>query len=533
MIKNARKIAGFMLLGAVGAYVLTAGAQSVLYWQARTGVEEDLKVSAHLMLERASDATQSAIDLLNQLAQNSGLSCTGDHRYLYSKATRSTAWVDTIGLVDRNGNLVCTDMGQSARQSGLLPIYQPDSKEISLSLSGGADPDQVLSLLVVRHLNNGRRLVARVPGELIKIDPVRNDLRRFRIAMLSLGSGVPWYLLEPIETGGDIVSRVHEASEFMPYEVSISLTETALDAVTQGARKIINVFGVLLGLFALVGAYFMGRYRPDEGDKILEALDNGEFVPYMQPIVDLDTGAISGCEILSRWNKPDGSVVPPHEFIPLAQNYSMTREVTFHIMEETRDLVDVLMESKPDFKVAFNIFSRQLVDDTIVADIREVFKDSKLSFENLIFEVSDRVPIDDIALAQDVISQIQALGSEIALDDVGSGHSGLYNLTSFGVNILKIDKMIVDTLNESVGGQELVRGLIGLADRLNIGVIAEGIETEDQVMQLRKMGVSAAQGYLFAPPMPASAFIELFLASKARKSTTDAEAPEVPSELAA
>ncbi|WP_319529147.1 EAL domain-containing protein [uncultured Cohaesibacter sp.] len=514
MVRNAKKIAGYMALGVVGAFLLTYGARSVLYWQAKAKVEEDLTISAELMLERASDATQTAIDVLNRLAQSSGLSCTQDHRYLYSEAVRSTAWIDTIGLVDRNGNLVCTDLGQSSRQRGLLSTYEAGSDEISLSLSSGKSEDDLLSLLVVRHITNGRRLVARVPGELIKLDPVRNELRRFRVAMLSLGPNDPWYILEAME-GGESAVRVNKTSRYVPFEVNISVSEAAIDVVTHQARKIINAFGLIFAMFALLGGYLLGRYRKNEGDRILEALENGEFVPFMQPIVCLETGRITGCEVLSRWNKADGTVVPPHEFIPLAQNYKLTREVTSRIMSDARDVIAPLIKGDDDLKLSFNLFSGQLTDATIVDDIQAVFKDSAIDYGNLIFEVSDRVPITDISLAKDIISQIQALGAEIALDDVGSGHSGLYNLTSIGVDILKLDKLMVDTINQGLAGMELVRGLIKLAGQLNIGVIAEGIETETQVVELRRMGVSAAQGYLFSPPLPARSFAELYKASRA------------------
>ncbi len=515
MIRNGKKIALFMLLGVIGAYFLTLGAQSILLWQAKKDIKADVEVASQLMMERATHATEEAIKLLNRLAQSNGLSCTADHRYLYSEATRSLAWVDTIGLVDRNGNLVCTDLGQSSRQAGLLPNFSVNNPEITLSLSGEGE-DTLPSLLVARHVANGRRLVARVPGELISTDPVRNDLRPFRIAMLSMGAGNPWYILEPSNMRGDTIVKVHKLSEYLPFEVDISISEDALYAVTEEMREIVSAFGTIFGFIALFWGYYLGRYRPNEGDRILDAIDNGEFVPFMQPIVDLETGMITGCEVLARWHKPDGRTIPPHEFLPLAQNFRLTREVTCHIMEATRDILAPVAATGLEFHVSFNLFSHQLVDDTIVSDIRDVFQDSLVTYKNLIFEISDRVPLNDIELANDVISKIQALGAEIALDDVGSGHSGLHNLSTFGVDILKLDKLMVDSLNRGLGGKELVGGVVQLAGKLDIGVIAEGVETEQQVLLLRKMGVSAAQGYLFAPPLPANSFVDLFKASAKR-----------------
>nr|WP_321459295.1 EAL domain-containing protein [uncultured Cohaesibacter sp.] len=533
MIRNAKKIAGYSLLAMLGAGLLTAGMQSAMRWQVESEIKEDLQISAELMLERANNAAQTAIDVLNNLAQSPGLSCTSDHRYRYSEAARSTAWIDTIGLVDRGGNLVCTDLGQSARQTGLLPAYQLDSRDVTLSLSAGVAKNDIPSLLVVRHLNNGRRLVARVPGELIRIDPVRNDLRRFRYGMLSMDGGTHWYLLDPEVTSGNIVDRVSMHSDSLPFEVQLSISEAALDVVTANAREFINILGFLFGLIMIGIGWYFGRYKPSDGDIILDALDNGEIVPYMQPIIDLDSGAITGCEVLARWVKPNGSVVSPNEFIPLAQNYKLTREVTCRIMKQSCQLLDPVVREGQVFKVALNLFSHQMLDDSIVSDIEDVFRDSRLGFSNLIFEISDRVPIQEMDLAKDVISQIRALGAEIALDDVGSGHSGLYNLTSISVDIVKLDKLLVDALDGAFAGPQLVQGLIDLAEKLNIGVIAEGVETEEQVIQLRKMGVSAAQGYLFAPPLPASSFCELMKVARLRTKPETAtaegdEAAETP-----
>ncbi|WP_316862771.1 EAL domain-containing protein [uncultured Cohaesibacter sp.] len=526
MMRNAKKIVSYMALAAVGTVLLTQAVHMALRWQVNKDIKEDLRISADLMLERATDATQNAINLLNKMAQSSGLSCTDDYRFLYSKAARENAWIDTIGLVDRGGNLVCTDMGQSARQTGLLPIYDGSGKQITLSLSENEGEGAVPSLLVIRHITNGRRLVARVPGELIRIDPVRNDLRRYRYAMLSLSGGANWFILEPREPGGEIIDRTAVSSDLLPFEVQISISDKAVEAISRETRNIVNILGLVIGAISLGLAYYLARHKDTEGDRILKALDNGEIVPFMQPIIDLDTGAITGCEVLARWIRPNGNIVPPNEFIPLAQNYRLTREVTISIMEHTRDDLEAVVPEGKLFKVAFNLFSHQTLDDSIVTDIQDVWRDSKLGYDSLIFEISDRVPIQDMDLAKDVISQIRALGAEIALDDVGSGHSGLYNLTSINVDILKLDKLLVDSLGNGLAGFELVHGLIELAAKLNIGVIAEGVDVEEQVIQLRKMGVSAAQGYLFAPPLPSSSFCELLKVAR-RKQMEPSEGAKV------
>ncbi|MCV6548044.1 MAG: EAL domain-containing protein [Cohaesibacter sp.] len=512
MIRNGKKIAAYMGAGLVGVALLVVSAHSMLSWQAQRTAEADLKASAQLMLDRASHASLSAIAALDRLTQNTGLSCTTDHRFLFSDTTRALPWVDTIGLVDRNGNLVCTDIGQSSRQSGLLPQYQANAPAVSLSLSG-AQVDK-LSLLVVRHISNGRRLVARVPGELLELDPVRNDLRRYRTAMLSLGKNAPLYLHEPMQPSQDVAVSVREKSGFLPFEASVSIPSAALEASVAGEKKIINLFGTLLGIIALAVGYMMGRYRPDEGDRILDALDNGEFEAYLQPIIDLKSGRINGCEVLARWNRLGGGAIMPYEFIPTAERFDLTDEITTAIFEDARDLLAPIIADEVDFKISFNLFSSQLANDAILTDIKAVFDDSGIGYNNLVFEISDRVPLNDTAQAKYIIKEIQSLGAQIAIDDVGAGHSGLYNLTEIQVDILKLDKILVDSLKQGLVGAEVVNSLIDLACNLDIGVVAEGVETEEQLEHLKKLGVSTAQGYLFSPALPGKSFVELVLASR-------------------
>lgn len=541
MIRNAKKIAAYMTAGVVGAIALTYAVQSMLFWQTKNTAKEDLRASAQLMLDRVTHASVTAIGVLDRLSQSNGLSCTTDHRFLISDATRSVAWVDTIGLVDRNGNLVCTDIGQSSRQVGLLKSYQKNDPAISISLSGSDEAN--LSLLIVKHIANGRRLMARVPGELIKFDPVRNDFRRYRTAMLSLGKNRPIYLLEPSELAADVAVSVAATSSYLPFEASISIPSAAIEASMAGTEKIVLLFGAVLCAVAMFAGYSLGRYRPDEGDRILDALENGEFMPYLQPIVDLNNGTICGCEVLARWNRPNGTSVKPHEFIPLAESFDLTREITCAIFEDARDLIEPLIDGGDDFKVSFNLFSRQLADDAILDDIHDIFDGQKLSYSNLVFEISDRVPLNDVDQAKAIISKIQSLGAQIAIDDVGAGHSGLYNMTEIQVDILKLDKILVDSLKRGLVGAEVVNSLIELACSLNIGVIAEGVETEDQLEHLKMLGVSTAQGYLFSPALPGQAFVDLVSASrgeqKAKVNESDMEraltekADEIDSQTAA
>lgn len=124
-------------------------------------------------------------------------------------------------------------------------------------------------------------------------------------------------------------------------------------------------------------------------------------------------------------------------------------------------------------------------------------------------EVTERLPLQDLELARKLIAEMQALGVRVALDDVGTGHGGMAYLQKLGIDIIKIDKMFIDALGTDDSSTTIVDSMVELADNLGMGIIAEGVERMEQVERLRELGVTAAQGYLFAPPLPGKLYIDL------------------------
>jgi len=143
----------------------------------------------------------------------------------------------------------------------------------------------------------------------------------------------------------------------------------------------------------------------------------------------------------------------------------------------------------------------------VVADIKSIFEKSKISFQQIVVEVTERHPLEDMELARKIMAELQALGVRVALDDVGTGHGGMAYLQKLGVDIIKIDKMFIDTISSDDNSTTIVDSMVELADNLGMGIIAEGVEQEEQIERLLELGVTAAQGYFFAAPMPADEFI--------------------------
>jgi EAL domain-containing protein (putative c-di-GMP-specific phosphodiesterase class I) len=164
---------------------------------------------------------------------------------------------------------------------------------------------------------------------------------------------------------------------------------------------------------------------------------------------------------------------------------------------------------RPDLKISFNFAGKLFSEPTIVKDVRNIFTSSPIKFSQVVLEVTERDPIENFTETRQIIAALQGLGVRIAIDDVGTGHSGLSYMLKLGVDIIKIDKMFVDAIGTDRNSTTIVETLVDLARNMRMDVIAEGVENFEQVMHLRALGVRSAQGYVFAPPLPCRSFLQL------------------------
>jgi len=294
------------------------------------------------------------------------------------------------------------------------------------------------------------------------------------------------------------------------FKVRVMVPSALIDA--SGAElKWLGLFVPGLALVAL--GLFVGLVaRRDPNNPILamqRALAAGEFVPYYQPIVDITTGQLRGAEVLVRWKKPDGSLVPPAAFIPLAESSGMIRAMTLDLMRRVSDEAGKAIGERPGLKVSFNFASRLFGDKSVVEDVCGIFARSPIKLAQVVLEVTERDPIENFAATRQIIAALQTMGVRIAIDDVGTGHSGLSYMLKLGVDIIKIDKIFIDSIGSDRNSTTIVETLVDLANNMRMDVVAEGVENFEQVMHLREIGIRAAQGFVFAPPLPGSAFLKL------------------------
>ncbi len=247
--------------------------------------------------------------------------------------------------------------------------------------------------------------------------------------------------------------------------------------------------GVIMIAFATFVALIPRRSPRNPLTEIEQALDAGEFVPYYQPIVDIRSGQLCGAEVLVRWRKPDGTLVSPGAFIPLMESGGLIHRLTRNLMQKVCVEAGPTIGRRPDLKISFNFAGKLFSEPTIVKDVQNIFSGSPIKFSQVVLEVTERDPIENFTETRQIIAALQGLGVRIAIDDVGTGHSGLSYMLKLGVDIIKIDKMFVDAIGTDRNSTTIVETLVDLARNMRMDVVAEGVENFEQVMHLRALGV--------------------------------------------
>jgi sensor c-di-GMP phosphodiesterase-like protein len=280
---------------------------------------------------------------------------------------------------------------------------------------------------------------------------------------------------------------------------------------------------VALGLGVVFGMLLTRTTARLEGPiaDIDRGLARREFKPFYQPTFDLNSGAIRGCEILARWIRSDGSIVPPMSFIPLAESSGRIEPMTWQLLDTALTELFPRLRADKQFKMSINVSPRHLLNDGFIETLRRIVIGARVSPRQVVLEITERTELPDLEKAAGVVKALREHGFRVAMDDVGVGHSGLSQMKGLGANTIKIDKFFIDSITQDGSAATIIQTLAGLARDLQMTVIAEGIETPEQVQALIKCGVEEGQGYLVSPPLPFAKFDE-FLEIRAARAAAEA-----------
>ncbi len=236
------------------------------------------------------------------------------------------------------------------------------------------------------------------------------------------------------------------------------------------------------------------------------ALERKEFLLHFQPVVYTTNDTLYGFEALIRWKHPDSGLVPPLDFIPVAEETGLILPVGQWVLYEAFRQMKAWHEQFPmnqPLKISVNISSKQFLQPDFIEQIKEAIVKTDIDPSSICLEITESVIMEQPEESAFKMMQLRDLHIEIYIDDFGTGYSSLSYLGKFPADALKIDKSFVDNMMNVKTNMEIVRSIINLASNLDMRVIAEGIETQDQLLEIKKLGCVYAQGYLFSRPLDA------------------------------
>jgi EAL domain-containing protein (putative c-di-GMP-specific phosphodiesterase class I) len=245
-------------------------------------------------------------------------------------------------------------------------------------------------------------------------------------------------------------------------------------------------------------------------NELRRAIREQEFLLYFQPQVDFNNNSIFGFEALIRWQHPDRGLQFPDTFIGSLEETGLIVPLGSWIIDEAcRQLREWLDAGAKPIRVAINISPRQLQNYDLATQVEQALRKYSLSPECLELEITESMIMDNIELTHKQLRTLQELGVTIAIDDFGTGHSSLGYLKSLPLDILKIDRTFIMDITQENNDQEIVSAIIAMAHKLNLKVVAEGVETPAHQIMLTQNGCDFGQGYLYSRPIPPADAFEM------------------------
>jgi len=242
---------------------------------------------------------------------------------------------------------------------------------------------------------------------------------------------------------------------------------------------------------------------------IVRAIACDEFCAYFQPQLAID-GTLVGAEALIRWNHPTKGLIPPNAFIPIAEQFGLIQKLQNIVLRDICILLETLRDNNlldDSFSVSINISQCQFNSSTLKGELFKAIEAFDVSPTRIKLEITESMLAGDLMGTVKQMEELKSQGFVFSIDDFGTGYSCLKHLSVFPIDELKIDKSFIDKVLNSASGQSIVQSIIGLGHSLNINIVAEGVESAEQLTILKSMGVNAVQGYLFAKPLTHSNYL--------------------------
>jgi diguanylate cyclase (GGDEF)-like protein/PAS domain S-box-containing protein len=410
------------------------------------------------------------------------------------------------GCLNRHGLIEATTRLLDAARRGDEAVFAMVDLDGFKEINDAYGPivgDDILRAMAQRLLRLARPgdLVAR-PGvdELILVRPAVGGAA----AAQRLAHELQQELADPVTVGGgvEIATSLSVAAVMLPTDAHTAERALQVAGMVLGRAKTEDGRGAIR--FFEPGLDAKLRARKALERDMAHAIGNNEFEVFYQPKLSLRTGELSGVEALIRWRHPQQGLIPPAEFIPVAEETRMITAIGRWVLERAcRDAA-----AWQGVQVAVNLSPAQFTDDNLVATVAGALERSGLPPRLLELEITEGVLLANDERSNSMMNQLLELGVNLAMDDFGTGYSSMSYLTKFRFNKIKIDRSFIQALDR--GAEAIILAIVGMTRSLGIQSCAEGIETEEQMKALQRMGVDEAQGYWYGRPVPKAELVKRF-----------------------
>lgn len=499
------------LVMAVSALIFVACGHFAAHALIEQQQAKQLEELGDVALRRAENAADYGAATLDRLRRRGPVGCNPAELQAGRLLVYQRGPVKDIRVIGSDGQVMCSAYSETLEfdkrwvgRNEMLPARDPAVRIFRVEQFFGdalgvlKDVDDKTSLVAILGMDGS--LFDVMPDELREHSEVSLQLRNGETIARSSTS------IEP-DRSPDNFRIVTTASEHYPIQTTIRVHKSALGSWHHEPYLPILLCAAVLGLiFGALLRKALAR-APNVADEIDKALAANEFKPYLQPVFDLRTGGIVGCEVLARWIHADGTLIPPSRFIPIAESTGRIEPMTWQILSTALNELQPLLRRNKYFKVSVNIAPHHMLDADFVDTLRKTVAATRVSPRQVVLEVTERNELEDLSRAAAVVAELHSFGFQVAIDDVGIGHSGLSYIQKLGANILKIDKFFVDSICRDPSAKAVVGMLVRLGQELSMTVLAEGIEDETQLSALAAAGVELGQGYLVSPALPVTDFI--------------------------
>lgn len=517
----------------IGASVLLARQQ------ARARQEQRALFYARDVLRRSEDTSKQITDAFRLMASTPDRPpCSQARRQVLQRIDAASSYIQFVGRLDR-GRIVCASYGEFEvpLELGKPDLISDNGLAIWLDIQFPFAADK-------RFIGIGNDKFVAVIHKSLPVDTTVAE-RNVSLAVISLagqrtlsarGRFLPAWMPKPGDLapgtqktrliGRNVVSQVR--SRGFDLAAVAALNEEDYGRELALFAKILVPIGVLTGLLLAYTVTRVAKGQMSLPAVIRSGLRNREFFVVFQPVVRLQDRAWVGAEALIRWKRPDGQVIRPDLFIPAAEETGLIHSLTAEVLRLVEPTLAALARRDDDLFLSVNLSRQDLHEAGMETLLHGLIARSGARASQLHLEITER-GLTDMDDARLLIDRVRAEGLCVAVDDFGTGYSSLSELGRLNLDMIKIDKAFVDTIDGATVTSQVAAHIVEMAHALSLGMIAEGIERDAQAQILESWHVLYGQGYLFAKPMSSSAFLEGLV--RQDRTGRPGEAPEPPTTL--